>query len=77
MRRVEVCPEPLVIRIGSRILDRVPSPRSRRRHAAPSSRLGNVGAARVFVRIGTTWSEEATLSAADGAANDDFGYAAA
>jgi len=31
------------------------------------------GSAYVFVRSGTTWSQQAQLTAADGAANDDFG----
>ncbi|MFN9906545.1 MAG: FG-GAP repeat protein, partial [bacterium] len=31
------------------------------------------GSVRVFVRSGTTWSAQATLTAFDGAANDDFG----
>ncbi len=33
----------------------------------------NCGAAYVFVRSGTTWSEQAKLLASDGAANDSFG----
>ncbi|MEI6474514.1 MAG: FG-GAP repeat protein, partial [Planctomycetota bacterium] len=32
------------------------------------------GSVRVFVRSGTSWSAQATLTAADGAASDDFGY---
>ena len=34
----------------------------------------DVGAAYVFVRSGTTWTEQAKLMASDGAANDQFGY---
>ncbi len=37
----------------------------------------DMGAAYVFVRTGTTWSQQAKLTAADGAAFDDFGYAVA
>jgi hypothetical protein len=32
------------------------------------------GSVRVFVRSGTTWSAQATLTASDGAAGDEFGY---
>jgi hypothetical protein len=32
------------------------------------------GGARVFVRVGTTWTEEATLVAPDGEAGDELGY---
>ncbi len=32
------------------------------------------GSAYVFVRSGSTWSQQAKLTAADGASNDDFGY---
>jgi hypothetical protein len=35
------------------------------------------GAAYVFVRSGTTWSQQAQLTATDGAANDNFGTAVA
>ncbi len=35
------------------------------------------GSARIFVRTGTTWTEEATLLAATGAAHDQFGGASA
>lgn len=42
-----------------------------------SARGPNVGAAHVFVRSGTTWSQQAELSASDGAAGDRFGYAVA
>jgi hypothetical protein len=34
----------------------------------------NQGSAYVFVRTGTTWSQQAKLTASDGAANDYFGY---
>ena len=37
----------------------------------------NAGAAYVFVRSGTTWTEQAKLTANDGAANDYFGYSVA
>jgi hypothetical protein len=33
----------------------------------------NQGSVRVFVRSGTTWTAQATLTASDGVANDDFG----
>ena len=36
--------------------------------------FANQGSAYVFVRNGTTWSEEAKLTASDGAANDEFGH---
>jgi hypothetical protein len=35
------------------------------------------GSVRVFVRSGSNWSQQATLTAADGAARDDFGYSVA
>lgn len=35
------------------------------------------GSAYVFRRTGTAWNEEAKLTASDGAANDEFGYAVA
>jgi len=35
------------------------------------------GAAYVFTRSGTAWSQQATLTASDGAANDFFGYSVA
>ncbi len=34
----------------------------------------NQGSAYVFVRNGTTWSEQTKLTASDGAANDEFGW---
>jgi len=34
---------------------------------------GNQGSASVFTRSGTTWTQQAQLTASDGAANDDFG----
>ncbi len=37
----------------------------------------DAGAAYVFVRSGTTWSQQQKLSAADGAADDHLGYSAA
>jgi hypothetical protein len=37
----------------------------------------NQGAAYVFTRSGTTWSQQAELTASDGAASDSFGYAVA
>ncbi len=36
-----------------------------------------IGAAYVFVRSGTAWSQQAELTAADGAANDSFGFSVA
>ena len=43
----------------------------------PSDDVGanaNQGSVRVFVRSGTSWSAQATLTAADGAASDQFGF---
>ena len=37
----------------------------------------NQGSARVFTRSGTTWTPQQTLTAADGAAGDYFGYSVA
>jgi len=37
----------------------------------------NAGSVRVFVRSGVSWTQEATLLAADGAANDQFGFSIA
>src|SRR5205807_436508 len=37
----------------------------------------NTGAAYVFVLSGTTWSQQAKLTASDAAAGDDFGYSVA
>ena len=37
----------------------------------------SAGSARIFVRTGTTWADEATLLAPDGAAGDWFGNAVA
>jgi hypothetical protein len=37
----------------------------------------NQGSAYVFVRSGTTWTQQAKLTASDGADSDDFGYAVA
>jgi hypothetical protein len=37
----------------------------------------NTGAAYVFVRNGTVWSEQAKLTASDGVMNDSFGYSVA
>jgi|GEM_PF-1346552 len=37
----------------------------------------SAGAAYVFVQSGTTWSQQAELTASDGASNDLFGYSAA
>jgi hypothetical protein len=36
-----------------------------------------IGAAYVFTRSGTTWSQQAKLTASDGAASDFFGYSVA
>jgi hypothetical protein len=47
---------------------------------APSAEPGAIpdqGAAYVFTRSGSSWSEQQTLSAGDGAAEDDFGAAVA
>jgi len=46
---------------------------------APAHRVGSVsrGAAFVFVQSGTAWSEQAELTASDGAGGDEFGYAVA
>lgn len=44
--------------------------------AAPGKNNG-MGRAYVYVRQGTTWTLQATLSAPDGAPQDDFGYALA
>jgi hypothetical protein len=46
------------------------------RYRAAGSNL-EAGAAYVFTRSGTTWTQLATLTAADGAANDDFGSSVA
>ena len=35
------------------------------------------GSAYVFTRSGTTWTQQAQLTASDGAADDDFGYSVA
>ena len=35
------------------------------------------GTAFVFTRMGTTWTEQAKLTASDGAAGDQFGYSVA
>jgi hypothetical protein len=37
--------------------------------------VSNQGSVRIFVRSGTTWTAQATLTASDGAANDSFGSA--
>ena len=37
-----------------------------------AGRNGSIGAAYVFVRSGTTWSQQATLTASDGASGDSF-----
>jgi nucleoside-specific outer membrane channel protein Tsx len=41
------------------------------------SRNSNEGAAYVFVRSGTIWSQQAELTASDGASGDFFGYSVA
>ncbi|HQU82687.1 MAG TPA: hypothetical protein PKY59_06170 [Pyrinomonadaceae bacterium] len=44
---------------------------------APRDGIGsnaNQGSAYVFVRSGTTWSQQQKLTASDGAANDEFGF---
>lgn len=42
-----------------------------------TTRGTNAGSARVLVRSGTTWTQEATLTAGDGMADDQLGYAVA
>jgi hypothetical protein len=42
-----------------------------------ASPFGNVGAAYVFVRSGTMWSQQAKLTASDGAGADNFGMSVA
>ena len=37
----------------------------------------DAGSAYVFVRTGTAWSQQAKLTASDGAADDHFGYSVA
>jgi hypothetical protein len=44
---------------------------------APAPNTGTTGAAYVFTGSGSTWSQQATLTAADGAANDAFGWSVA
>jgi hypothetical protein len=47
---------------------------------APNSSIGantNQGAAYIFTRSGTTWTQQAKLVASNGAANDQFGYSVA
>jgi hypothetical protein len=44
---------------------------------APESYTNNRGAAYVFVRSGTSWSQQAKLTASDGADDDEFGYSVA
>ncbi len=47
---------------------------------APRDQVGsnpNQGSAYVYVRTGTTWAFQQKLTAADGIANDEFGYAVA
>jgi hypothetical protein len=46
---------------------------------APGSSMGpnTDGAAYVFERVGTVWSQQAKLTASDGAVDDDFGYSVA
>lgn len=47
---------------------------------APNDDLGvqaNQGSAYVFVRNGTSWAQQQQLTASDGAADDEFGYAVA
>lgn len=47
---------------------------------APFDQVGSnfqQGAAYIFTRSGTTWTQQAKLTAADGAANDFFGYSVA
>jgi len=44
---------------------------------ADDDKGGSSGSAYVFTRSGATWSQQAKLTAADGAANDNFGYSIA
>ena len=44
------------------------------RYADPSG-LSDAGAAYVFTRSGSTWTQQAKLTASDGATNDQFGHA--
>ena len=46
-------------------------------HFDSTSKNVNQGSAYIFVRNGTTWTEQQKLKAADGAAGDEFGYSAA
>ena len=45
--------------------------------AAPNNNANRAGAAYVFVRSGTTWSQEAYLKASNAGAGDNFGYSVA
>jgi FG-GAP repeat/Abnormal spindle-like microcephaly-assoc'd, ASPM-SPD-2-Hydin len=47
------------------------------RHPASGCCVTGPGAAYAFVRSGTTWSQQAELTASDGAAGDSFGYSVA
>ncbi|MBW2537142.1 MAG: FG-GAP repeat protein [Deltaproteobacteria bacterium] len=42
-------------------------------HRYYDSHIGNAGSAYVFVRSGSTWTEQQKLTASDGALNDEFG----
>lgn len=44
---------------------------------APTFQTGSNGSAYVFVRTGSSWTQQARLTAFDGAANDDFGSSVA
>lgn len=46
-------------------------------HGDDRSSILNVGSARLFARVGTTWTEQATLVAASAEAGDSFGYSVA
>lgn len=46
-------------------------------HPAPSQGTCGPGAAYVFTQSGTSWSQQAELTASDGVGNDDFGWSVA
>ena len=47
-------------------------------HPKPANNVGaGPGAAYVFTQTGTTWTQQAELTASDGAAGDDFGFSVA
>ena len=46
-------------------------------NSTPNESAGNAGAAYVFVRSGTTWSQQAYLKASNTGAGDQFGCSVA